>query len=134
MNMNEPPSLLRNDVTGSNHWLKVKLIGVVSNRSAIGARIKVTVKNEGHEARSIYRTVGSGGSFGASPLEQHIGLGRSARIVSLEIWWPGGPDTPQKFLDVAKNQAVEIQQFARDYTKIARRPYRLGGAGRAAIQ
>jgi len=117
-----------------NDWISVRLRGVRANRSAIGARIKVTVENQGHGTRSIYRTVGSGGSFGASPLEQHIGLGRSARIVSLEIWWPGGPDTPQKFLDVAKNQAVEIKQFAPDYTRIARRPYRLGGAGRAAIQ
>ena len=39
MNMNEPPSLLRNDVSGSGHWLKVKLVGVKSNRSAIGARV-----------------------------------------------------------------------------------------------
>src|SRR6202042_652043 len=39
MNMNEPPSLLRNDVTGGGHWVKVKLIGVKSNRSAIGARV-----------------------------------------------------------------------------------------------
>jgi hypothetical protein len=36
MNMNEPPSLLRNDVSGGGHWLKVLLVGVTSNRSAIG--------------------------------------------------------------------------------------------------
>ena len=39
MNMNEPPSLLRNDVSGGGHWLKVLLVGVTSNRSAIGARV-----------------------------------------------------------------------------------------------
>ena len=39
MNLNEPPSLLRNDVSGGGHWLKVKLVGVKSNRSAIGARV-----------------------------------------------------------------------------------------------
>ena len=39
MNINEPPSLLRNDVTGNNHWLKVKPEGVKSNRGAIGARV-----------------------------------------------------------------------------------------------
>jgi enediyne biosynthesis protein E4 len=39
VNLNEPPSLLRNDVTGSNNWLKVRLVGVASNRSAIGARV-----------------------------------------------------------------------------------------------
>ena len=41
VNHNEPPSLLRNDVTGSNHWIKIKLIGVKSNRSAIGGRVTV---------------------------------------------------------------------------------------------
>ena len=39
MNMNEPPSLLRNDSTGRNNWLKVQLEATVSNRSAIGARV-----------------------------------------------------------------------------------------------
>src|SRR5207344_1862853 len=39
MNMNEPPSLLCNDVSGGGHWLKVLLAGVTSNRSAIGARV-----------------------------------------------------------------------------------------------
>ena len=41
VNHNEPPSLLRNDVDAANHWLKVKLTGVESNRSAIGARVTV---------------------------------------------------------------------------------------------
>jgi hypothetical protein len=39
INLNEPPSLLRNDVSGKNHWLKVQLIGTTSNRSAIGATV-----------------------------------------------------------------------------------------------
>jgi hypothetical protein len=115
-----------------NDWISVRLRGVKANRSAIGARIKATVKNQGQGTRSIYRTVGSGGSFGASPLEQHIGLGRSAQIVSLEITWPGGASATQKFLDVAVNQAIEINEFADGYTTRTRRPYRLGGK-RAAI-
>ena len=41
VNLNEPPSLLRNDLRGANHWLKVKLVGTKSNRSAIGARVVV---------------------------------------------------------------------------------------------
>src|SRR5260370_30289526 len=51
VNMNEPPSLLRNDVSGGNHWLKVKLTGTKSNRSAIGARVtdrKSTRLNSSH--------------------------------------------------------------------------------------
>ena len=71
-----------------NSWVTVKLVGVRTNRAAIGARIKVTVENEDHSLRSIYRDVNSGGSFGASPLEQHIGLSRARRIDTIEIWWP----------------------------------------------
>ena len=48
VNLNEPPSLLRNDVTGGNHWLKVKLVGKQSNRSAIGARV---IARYGHKLK-----------------------------------------------------------------------------------
>jgi tetratricopeptide (TPR) repeat protein len=111
-----------------NDWIAVKLVGVKTNRAGIGARIKVTVKNEGGEPRSIYRTVGSGGSFGASPLEQHIGLGKSAAIVALEIRWPGTEATPQIFSNVPRNQAIEIRESARDFRTLTRKPVRLGGA------
>ena len=114
-----------------NDWISVKLVGVKTNRSAIGARIKVTVENHGQGTRSIYRTVGSGGSFGASPLQQHIGLGKDARIVDLEIWWPTS-NTRQHFSNVGKNQFLEIKEFATEYTKLERPPVRLGGAERKA--
>ncbi len=114
-----------------NDWISLKLVGVKANRAAIGARIRVTVKDQAGAARSIYRTVGSGGSFGASPLEQHIGLGKSAQILSIEIWWPDGSKTPQTFSDVGKNQFLQIKEFATEYTKLERHPVRLGGAKRA---
>ena len=117
-----------------NDWISVKLQGVKANRSAIGARIKVTVKDQGREARSIYRTVNSGGSFGSAPLEQHIGLGKSAQIVSLEIVWPGDPDNPQEFTNLAVNQAIAIKQGVQEYTRIVRHTVRLGGAGRAVAR
>jgi tetratricopeptide (TPR) repeat protein len=114
-----------------NDWISLKLVGAKTNRGAIGARIKVTVENKGQGTRSIYRTVGSGGSFGASPLQQHIGLGKDARIAELEIWWPAS-NTRQHFSNVEKDQFVEIKEFAQDYAKLDRRPYRLGGAQRDA--
>jgi tetratricopeptide (TPR) repeat protein len=114
-----------------NDWIGLKLVGVKANRAAIGARIKVTVKNGGEGTRSIYRAVSSGGSFGASPLEQHIGLGKLAQIVSVEILWPGSSRTPQTFTNVGKNQFLEIKEFSTEYTKLERRPVRLGGAKRA---
>jgi hypothetical protein len=114
-----------------NDWINVHLIGVKSNRAAIGARIKVTVQNGGPGRRSIYRTVGSGGSFGASPLAQHIGLGKAAQRIDLEIWWPAS-NTHQQFSNVNKNQFLEIKEFAKEYTKLERRPFRLGGVNREA--
>jgi len=113
-----------------NDWIFLRLVGVRANRSAIGARIKVTVKNEGKETRAIYSTVGSQSSFGGSPLRQHFGLGKSAQIQQIEIRWPGNP-TPQVFSNVAKNQFIEIKEFATEYTKLDYRPYRLGGRNRA---
>jgi hypothetical protein len=109
-----------------NDWISLKLVGVKSNRGAIGARIKVTVENEGQGTRSIYRTVGSGGSFGASPLQQHIGLGKSARILAIEIWWPA-TKTRQTFSEVDSNQFLEIKEFASSYSKLDRHPIQLGG-------
>jgi tetratricopeptide (TPR) repeat protein len=111
---------------GHGHdWLSMRLVGVRTNRAAIGARITLTVENEGRRTRSIHRTVGSGGSFGASPLEQHIGLGKSARIIELEIWWPVS-NTRQRVTGLGTNQAVEITELAKSYTTIERRPVTLG--------
>jgi tetratricopeptide (TPR) repeat protein len=112
-----------------NDWISLRLVGVKTNRGAVGVRIKVTVENEGQGRRVIYRTVSSGGSFGASPLRQHIGLGKAARILDLEIRWPTSA-TEQHFQDVGKNQLLGIKEFARDYEKVDRRPVRLGGGRR----
>ena len=109
-----------------NDWIVLRLVGVKANRSAIGARIKVTVKNDRQETRAIYRNVGSQSSFGGTPLRQHIGLGSSAQIQKIEIWWPGNP-APQVFSNVGKNQFIEIKEFATEYTKLSYRAYRLGG-------
>jgi hypothetical protein len=87
------------------------------------------VRDEGQAERSIYRTVSSGGSFGANPMEQHIGLGKSARILDLEIWWPTS-DTRQHFGNVGANQFIEVKEFGKDFTPLKRTAVRLGGAGK----
>lgn len=71
----------------ANHWLKLKLQGVKSNRPGIGARIKVVLNTPKGE-RSLFRTVGSGASFGASTLRQEIGLGDATAIKRVEVFWP----------------------------------------------
>jgi tetratricopeptide (TPR) repeat protein len=101
-------------------WLALKLVGVKSNRSAIGARITVSVTGQDGK-RSIHRIVGSGGSFGASPLQQHIGLGAGAGTVDVEIWWPTS-NTRQRFTDVGRNQLLQITEFATEVTKVSQPP------------
>ena len=117
--------LYRNPGHG-NDWLNVTLSGRRSNRWAIGARVSVTVEDFAGSRRAIHRTVGSGGSFGGSPLRQHLGLGRGAHIAALDIWWPAS-NTRQHFTDVAVNQSIEITESALDYTRVVTRRLPLGG-------
>jgi hypothetical protein len=63
-------------------------------------------------------------------MEQHIGLGPSARITALDVWWPA-TNTRQHFTNVAKNQFLEITEFATDYMRVTRKRVTLGGAARA---
>ncbi len=85
INLNEPPSLLRNDVSGGHHWLKIKLVGVRSNRSAIGARVLV---HYGGKVQA--QTVLSQSSFySASDLRLHFGLG-DASVADVDLFWPSG--------------------------------------------
>lgn len=83
---NYPNQLFLNPGHG-NHWLKLQLEGVKTNRVALGARVRVVVQEAGTE-RSLYRTVGSGASFGGNPLRQEIGIGQSTTIVRVEVYWP----------------------------------------------
>ncbi len=105
VNLNEPPSLLRNDVRGSNRWLKVKLIGVQSNRSAIGAR--VTVQYGGKRQAQVVASQAS--YLSCSDRRLHFGLG-TAETVDIEVAWPTGKR--QTFPKVAANQLAVIHEGA----------------------
>ncbi len=92
-------ALFKNPGT-KNNWLKLKLVGTVTNKSALGARIKVFSKQSG-ETKIVYRTVNSGSSRGANPLVQHIGLGSAKIIEKIEVYWPASKKTT-----LTKNVAV----------------------------
>ena len=100
----------------ANNWIAIKLVGVKSNRSAIGAKIKLTIKGPGSDTAFRYREVSSGGSFGASPLMQHIGIGKARQIASIEVIWPTS-GTRQEFNNVAPNQFIEIKELEKTYVK-----------------
>ena len=85
-NQNETPSLLRLGRKPSNHWIELKLEGVKSNRSAIGARVWVTAGGFVQTAE-----VRSGGSYlSQNDLRLHFGLGGAVKVDKIEIAWPGG--------------------------------------------
>jgi hypothetical protein len=84
------------------------LEGRVSNRAAIGARIKVTFK-ENNKQRSVFREVNSGGSFGANPLKQHIGIGSATLIDAIEITWPVTGKV-QKFKNIEPDKNIKITE------------------------
>ncbi len=85
-NQNEAPSLLKQALNPPGHWVILQLTGTRSNRSAIGARVKVIA--DGHTQTDEVR---SGGSYlSQSDLRLHFGLGKASRIGQIEITWPGG--------------------------------------------
>ena len=103
VNQNERPSLLRNDVTGGHHWIKIKLIGVRSNRSAIGARI--TAHYDGKVQAQEVLSQSSYLSVNDSRL--HFGLG-PATAADIEIRWPLGQI--EKLNQVAANQLIYVTE------------------------
>jgi len=99
-----------------NHWLTLQLVGVRSNRSAIGARIRADVIEDG-APRSIYKHVNSGGSFGSNPLRQTIGLGKASKLARLVIEWPT-TESQQEFADVPMDRILRIVEFEREFTTL----------------
>jgi hypothetical protein len=100
-------ALFRNPGNASA-WLGLELVGVRASRQGQGARIKLTVDSP-KGPRTIYRTVGTGGSFGASPLRQEIGLGAARRIDSVDILWPGSAE-PQRIDGLEPRRRYRITQ------------------------
>ncbi len=105
LNQNEPPSLLRNDVTSDNHWLKVKLVGTKSNRSAIGARVVARYDGK-QQAQSV---LGQSSYLSVSDRRLHFGLG-AAPAADLEIHWPNG--AVEKLPAVQANRLVTVKEGA----------------------
>jgi hypothetical protein len=85
MNQNEAPSLLRNDAPPGNHWIKVRLYGTKSNRSALGARVTIRSGNK-TQAQEV---MSQSSYVSANDPRLHFGLGSTASV-DLEVRWPMG--------------------------------------------
>ncbi len=96
LNMNDRPSLLRNDNRTGHHWTLLKLLGNRSNRSAVGARVTLTAGG-----RQQVKEVMSGGSvMSMNDLRVHFGLGTASRIDRVVVRWPSGLEQVLEGLDV----------------------------------
>ena len=105
INLNEPPSLLRNDLSGSGHWLKVLLVGVKSNRSAIGAR--VTARYGSHlQAQEV---LAQSSFYSVNDRRLHFGLGAES-VAHLTVRWTNGDI--ETVPNVAADQLVVIREGA----------------------
>jgi hypothetical protein len=104
VNMNEGPSLFRNDTKTQNNWLKIKCIGTKSNRSGIGTRVRVVIGKH-----SQINEVLSGSSYiSQNDLRLHFGLGPAKMVDLIEVRWPLG--LVESFKNVDANQLLVLQE------------------------
>ncbi|HZM97133.1 MAG TPA: CRTAC1 family protein [Vicinamibacterales bacterium] len=86
INMNDRPTLLRNDTAPGNHWITVRLVGTKSNRDGIGAKISV----EAGARKQTAFVRGDGSYLSHSDTRAHFGLADATRVNRIEIRWPSG--------------------------------------------
>jgi len=103
LNVNEPPSLLRNDAPAGNHWLKIKLIGTKSNRSAIGSRVLVRYGGK----LQAQQLLSQSSYLSASDPRLHFGIG-AATHAAIEVFWPNG--LHEVFPQVPADQLLTLRE------------------------
>lgn len=88
----------------ANHWTEIQCVGTVSNRSAIGAKVKVKALINGQEVWQLREISSQSGYCGQNMLTAHIGLGNAARCSEIVIEWPSG--IVDRYTDVTSNRIV----------------------------
>jgi len=110
-NNGDPPLLLNNGGNNGNHFLNLKLVGVKSNRDAMGARVKVIAGGI-----SQIREIAGGGSYlSQSDLRANFGLGKAVRAEAVEVQWPSGQH--QLFRDVPADQFYLVEEGRQELGK-----------------
>jgi hypothetical protein len=101
-NVHEPPNLYRLDTSRTASWTELKLVGTKSNRSAIGARVRIVIGSA-----TLVREVRGGGSYySQNDFRVEAGLGDAARIDRVEVRWPNGSE--EVFRDVPVKKIVTL--------------------------
>ena len=103
MNVNETPSLLRNDAPPENHWLKIKLIGTTSNRSAIGARVIVRYGGK----IQMQEVLSQSSYLSCNDPRLHFGLGLASQA-EIHVMWPSGKE--EKLGQIAVDRLITLKE------------------------
>ena len=103
----EPGFLYRND-GGTSHWLILRLVGVASNRSAIGAKVRALATIQGKTFWQLHEVSGGSGQCSQNDLRVHFGLGDARTVETLRIEWPSG--ITQILKNVPANQHLTIEE------------------------
>ncbi|MFN3325069.1 MAG: CRTAC1 family protein [Bryobacteraceae bacterium] len=103
VNLNEPPSLLRNDLPAGSNWIKVKLVGVESNRSAIGGRVTAHYGGK----TQVQEVLSQSSFYSVDDRRLHFGLGE-AKAADLDIRWPSGK--AESLRNVAAGRLIVVRE------------------------
>jgi hypothetical protein len=104
MNMNEPPSLLRNNYKGPNGWLQLQLEGVKTNAHGLGANVLVTVGDRTQAQAVLSQT----SYYSHNDMRLHFGLGAREKADRIEVRWPSG--VIDRMSDVKGRQVIAIRE------------------------
>jgi enediyne biosynthesis protein E4 len=116
-NNGDPPLLLHNGAGNGNHFINFKLAGVKSNRDAMGARVRIVAGGI-----SQIREIAGGGSYlSQSDMRANFGLGKAARVETVEVQWPSGQKQTFRNLDADKFYLIEEGKEAIGQQQLARR-------------
>jgi len=107
-NSEQSCELSRND-GGTNNWIILSLVGIASNRSAIGAKVRAQATIDGKEITQLREIYGGGNGQSQADMRVHFGLGDATSVDTLRIEWPSG--AVQVLRDVAAKQFLEIEEL-----------------------
>lgn len=119
------PNALFLNPGNDNHWVTIRLEGTKSNRSAIGAKVRLTVINEDGSERKIYQSCNSGGSFGCNSLQLETGLGKATKIKEIEVNWPNGNNKYESFGGADVDQVIKLVEGSSKVQILPQKPVQL---------
>ena len=119
VNLNDAPTLLRNDGGNSHNWLAVQVFGSRVNRDGVGARIRLVAGG-----KTQWRTINGASSYlSHNDIRAHFGLGKQERVDLIELTWPDG--TTQSVSHVPANRFLVVrQEEGHAILKMGASPYR----------